>query len=305
MRGIAVAPDTNPRMHSAFAAAVEDAGGRVVDPALARALVWADPDRADLYPEIIARAPDVEWIQLPYAGIEPFAGHLDRRHRWTCGKGVYADPVAEHVMAAALTVFRDFHRFVPARSWSARTGRNLLGAPVTIIGGGGITSSLVRLLGPWECPITVVRRSADPFPGVHRTLTVDRLREGLATAHLVVAALALTADTHHLLDGRALRAMRDDAWLVNVARGGIVDHDHLHRALVSGTIAGAVLDVTEPEPLPDDSPLWALPNCVITPHVGNTAEMGLPLIARRVGENTRRWLAGEELLGPVDVDAGY
>ena len=108
-----------------------------------------------------------------------------------------------------------------------------------------------------------------------------------------------------MVDGALLESMGPQCWLVNVARGGHVDHAALGAALRSGTIAGAVLDVTDPEPLPDDSELWALPNCVITPHIGNTREMGLPLITNRVRENVGRWLAGEELLGLVDVALGY
>ena len=305
MAGFAVAPDTLPEMHSAFVDAVRSAGGEVVDLAGADALVWADPGRADLYPEVLAAAAPLAWVQLPYAGIEPFAQYLDEDRIWTCGKGVYSEPVAELVMAGALTAFRDLHRFIPAQTWGNRTGRNLLGASVTILGGGGITESLVRLLEPWHCDITVVRRSSEAFPGARRTLTTDRLEEALASAELVVGALALTPDTTEIINASSLGAMRPDAWLVNVARGGHVDHEALDSALRSGTIAGAILDVTEPEPLPDESPLWELDNCVITPHVGNTAEMGLPLIAGRVRENARRWLAGEELIGVVDVAAGY
>ena len=305
MTGFAVAPDTLPGMHSAFVDAVRSAGGEVVDLAAADVLVWADPGRADLYPEILAAAAPLAWVQLPYAGIEPFADHLDSERIWTCGKGVYSEPVAELVMASALTTFRDFHRFIPARTWGERTGRNLLGASVTILGGGGITESVIRLLEPWHCDITVVRRSSDPFPVANRTLTTERLHEALASAELVVVALALTRETTGIINSSSLAAMRSDAWLVNVARGGHVDHEALSTALRSGTIAGAVLDVTEPEPLPDDSPLWELDNCIITPHVGNTAEMGLPLIAGRVRENARRWLADEELIGLVDVAAGY
>jgi len=94
-------------------------------------------------------------------------------------------------------------------------------------------------------------------------------------------------------------------WASYLTRGGHVDHAALEAALRAGTIAGAVLDVTDPEPLPDDSGLWTLPSCVITPHIGNTREMGLPLITNRVRENVRRWLAGEHLLGLVDVALGY
>ena len=306
---VAVAPDTRPVMHGAFAAAVRDAGGQVAvsaaELAEAGALVWADPYANHLYPEVIASVPAVEWVQLPYAGIEPFLDHLDTRLVWTCAKGVYADPVAEWVMAALLMGLRDFHLFAAADSWCAETGRNLLGAKITVLGGGGITRSLLRLLEPWGCQVTVVRRSDEPVAGAARTLTLARVHEAVAGADAVVVALALTEETQHVVDAALLESMGPQCWVVNVARGGHVDHGALGAALRSGVIAGAVLDVTDPEPLPDSSELWALPNCVITPHIGNTREMGLPLITNRVRENVRRWLAGEELLGIVDIALGY
>jgi len=304
-RLVAVAPDTRPVMHDALTDAVRDAGGEVADLADARALVWADPHAAAVYPEVIASAPSVEWVQLPYAGIEPFVDHLDDRLTWTCAKGVYADPVAEWAMAALLMGLRDFHLFAAADSWCAESGRNLLGARITVLGGGGITRSLMRLLEPWGCRVTVVRRSAEAFEGAERTMTLASAHEAVAGADAVVMALALTDETRGVVDEALLDSMGPQCWLVNVARGGHVDHAALEAALRSGTIAGAVLDVTEPEPLPDDSGLWTLPNCVITPHIGNTRAMGLPLIADRVRENVRRWLAGEELLGLVDVALGY
>jgi len=304
-RLVAVAPDTRPVMHDAFAAAVRDAGGEVADPAEAEALIWADPYAAAMYPEVIAAAPSVEWVQLPYAGVEPFLDHLDARLTWTCAKGVYADPVAEWVMAALLMGLRDFHLFAAAGSWCAESGRNLFGTRITVLGGGGITQSLMRLLEPWGCRVTVVRRSAEAFEGAVRTVTLASVHEAVAGADAVVVALALTDETRGVVDGALLKAMGPQCWLVNVARGGHVDHAALEAALRAGTIAGAVLDVTDPEPLPDDSGLWTLPNCVITPHIGNTREMGLPLITNRVRENVRRWLAGDDLLGRVDVALGY
>ena len=306
---VAVAPDTRPVMHGDFVAAVRDAGGDVAvsaaELAEAGALVWADPYANHLYPEVIAALPAVEWVQLPYAGIEPFLDHLDTRLVWTCAKGVYADPVAEWVMAALLMGLRDFHLFAAADSWCAETGRNLLGARITVLGGGGITRSLLRLLEPWGCQVTVVRRSDEPVAGAARTLTLARVHEAVADADAVVVALALTEQTRHVVGAALLESMGPQCWLVNVARGGHVDHDALGAALRSGVIAGAVLDVTDPEPLPDNSELWVLPNCVITPHIGNTREMGLPLITGRVRENVRRWLAGEDLLGLVDIALGY
>jgi phosphoglycerate dehydrogenase-like enzyme len=102
-----------------------------------------------------------------------------------------------------------------------------------------------------------------------------------------------------------LAAMRDDAWLVNVGRGGLVDTNALVDALRRNSIGGAALDVTDPEPLPSVHPLWKQMNCLITPHTADTREMILPLLAKRVTENVRRLAAGEELLGLVDADLGY
>jgi D-3-phosphoglycerate dehydrogenase len=99
--------------------------------------------------------------------------------------------------------------------------------------------------------------------------------------------------------------MSNRGWIVNVARGRHIVTEHLVEVLQAGEIGGAALDVTDPEPLPDGHPLWTLPNCIITPHVGNTPEMAVPLLAARVTENVRRWSAGEPLLGLVDPTLGY
>ena len=302
---IAVEPSTRPAMHAVMVEAVEAAGGTIVPIEQASALMFADPAAADAFPNIIGAGPGVEWIQLPYAGIETFQHHLDHDHTWTCGKGVYAPPVAEWIMAALLTAFRDIPRYVRASTWPVQDGKNLLGAKLTILGGGGITESFMELIEPWGCDVTVVRRSDDPVPGAARTLTTDRLHEAIADADAVIVALALTDETSNIVDAETLAAMRSDAWLCNVGRGGHVVTDDLVTALREGVIAGAVLDVTDPEPLPDGHPLWELDNCVITPHVGNTPAMGLPLIADRVRVNVGRWIAGDELIGPVDVGAGY
>ncbi len=306
VNNIAVAPATKPAMYQTFVDAVTKAGGTIVDDlAQASALMWADPSAPDLYPETIAAAPNVKWVQLPYAGIEPFLDHLDHDRIWTCGKGTYAEPVAEWIIAALLTGLRDFYLFTQSKTWAAQTGRNLLGANLTVLGGGGITQALMRLLEPWNTQVTVVRLSAEPFPGATRTVTQDDLLSAVSNADAVVVALSLTPETHHIINADVLSAMPNTAWLVNVGRGGHVNHVALEDALRNGDIAGAVLDVTDPEPLPDSSELWQFDNCIITPHIGNTPEMGLPLIASRVEENVRRWLAGDPLVGLVDVTAGY
>ena len=305
MRGIAVAPKADTPMYTAFVQTVKESGAELVSLEEADALIWADPLNAHLYPETIASAPQVKWVQLPYAGIEDFADYLDHERVWTCGKGVYADPLAEYTITALLVGFRDFHEFVAANSWSPQTGRNLLGADITVLGGGGITRSLVRLLEPWNCKVTVVRRSRTHLEGAVRTVTLASVTEAVAGADAVVVALALTDETRHIVDRKLLSAMNPETWLINVGRGGHVDHAALADSLRSGAIAGAVLDVTDPEPLPSSSELWSFPNCIITPHTANTPEMGLPLITQRLRDNVERWLAGETLLGLVDVSLGY
>lgn len=284
--------------------AVEEAGGQVVEPADAEAVVWADPKGPGAIVEILEEHPGITWVQLPWAGVEPFAEVFDHEHVWTCGKGVYAEPVAEHALAMLLAGFRHLVSYAKARSWGHDDGRNLLGARVAILGGGEITSSLLRLLGPFHCEITVVRRHDEPLEGATVVTTGD-LDEVLAAADAVVLALALTDETTGIIDSRRLGLLADHAWIVNVARGEHIVTDDLVAALAEGTIGGAALDVTDPEPLPDDHPLWGFDNVLITPHTANTRAMGRALLRERVIDNVRRFAAGEPLLGPVDPDLGY
>ena len=304
-RRIAVAPDTRPGMYEAMCRAVTAGGGTVVDNAEAEGLIWADPAMVEAFPDLVADARRLEWIQLPYAGIEPFAHHLDERWTWTCGKGVYAPAVAETVLALMLAGQKNLHGYARESSWSGPVGRTLSGSRITILGGGGITEHLIPLLAPFGCDITVVRRSSEPFEGADRTVTTSRLHELLPRTDVLVLALALTDETAGIIGGPELAALPDHAWLVNVARGGHVVTDDLVDALAAGAIGGAALDVTDPEPLPAGHPLWSAPNCLITPHIANTPEMGLALLEPFVAENVRRFCSGEELLAPVDVALGY
>ena len=304
-RLVTVAPDTRPAMYEAMTRAVTAGGATLVDTADAEGLIWADPARPDAFPDVIAATTRLEWIQLPYAGIEPFAHHLDDRWTWTCGKGVYAPAVAEMALAMILSGQKHLHGYARASSWSGPVGRMLAGSRVTVLGGGGITSHLIPLLAPFECDVTVIRRSDQPFPGANRTIPVARLHEVLPVTDVLVLALALTNETVGIISGAELMALPKHAWLVNVARGGHVVTDDLVTALAAGSIAGAALDVTSPEPLPDGHPLWSATNCLITPHIANTPEMGLELLEPFVAENVRRFCDGDELLAPVNVTLGY
>ena len=286
--------------------AIRDGGGVITDdPAEAEGLIWLDPrDPSGLLP-LLADAPGVRWIQLPFAGIEPFIGVLDPTRTWTSGKGVYADPVAEMVLAMLLAGMRDLTGYARQRTWAAPVGRNLFDARIVVLGGGEITRALMPLLAPFRCRVTVLRRLQEPFDGAERTGTLADLPAVVRDADAVVIALALTEETRHVIDSRALDAMPAHGIVVNVGRGGHIDTDALVHALATGSIGGAALDVTDPEPLPDGHPLWDEPRCLITPHVGNTPEMRVPLLSRRIADNVARFAAGEPLIGPVDVEAGY
>lgn len=285
--------------------AVIDGGGDIVEPAAARALVWTHTTDAEGLRDVLAAHRDIRWVQLPWAGIEPYAGVLDDDHVWTSGKGVYARPVAEHALMLALAGLRDVKRFAGARSWEEGAGISLLGGRVTIFGGGGITAALLALLDPFGCDVTVVRKHPRPMPGVSRVLAFQDRFEALKGADVVVVACALTPETEGLIGEVELELMAPHAWLVNVGRGRHVVTEDLVIALRGDVIGGAGLDVTEPEPLPEGHPLWQLPNCLITPHTANTEDMAVPLLSARVTENVRRYAVGEDLIGLVDPALGY
>lgn len=268
-------------------------------------MVWAAPRDPEALRVALTEAPGLSWVQLPFAGIENFVDLVDDDRVWTCGKGVYAEPVAEMALAMALAGMRHVAQYARATEWSGPAGINLLGANVTILGGGGITESLLRLLAPFDCRITVVRNRIDEMPGADEVLGADRYVDALPDADVVFLALPLTPETEGMISRSELEQMKRTAWIVNVARGGHIVTDDLVWALREGVIGGAALDVTDPEPLPAGHPLWSMPNCIITPHVGNTPAMAVPLLSERITTNVRRFADGEPLVGPVHVDLGY
>jgi phosphoglycerate dehydrogenase-like enzyme len=298
---IALAPADAP---SWIADAIVEGGGTLVAPAKAEGLVWFGPFAPDALQPVLAESP-ARWVQLPWAGVEPYLSMLTPDRQWTCGKGVYAEATAEHALALTLALLRDLPRRVRATGWEPRSGVSLFERRVTVVGGGGIGEVLLRLLAPFRCDVTVVRRHATPMRGAARVVGPDGLHGALAGADVVILALPLTPDTEGLIAEAELRIMQEHAILVNVARGAHVVTDDLVAALRDGTIAGAALDVTDPEPLPDDHPLWRAPGCLVTPHTANTLEMVQASVAGRIRENVRRFGAGEPLIGTVDLELGY
>ena len=149
--------------------AVIDGGAAVVEPSDATAVVWTNARDAAGLAALLEENPQLEWVQVPFAGIENFVPIITADRTWTCGKGVYAEPVAEHALALALAGLRNVGAYSRAHGWTGPVGRNLLGARVTVLGGGGITESLLRLLAPFGCHVTVVRRNVEHLEGADDT----------------------------------------------------------------------------------------------------------------------------------------
>jgi phosphoglycerate dehydrogenase-like enzyme len=304
---IAVLPEPEQR----FVDAVE-AGGGIVRPLddETRAVVWLSSSQPEVLRETLDSHPAIEWVQLPWAGVDAFADLLadygDRKLVFTSAKGAYSQPVAEHALALTLALLRQLPRKARSTAWAEEeTGLSLFGATVVLVGAGGIALEIMRLLAPFDCAVTIVRRSAEPVPGAVRTVTTDRLAEVLPDADVVILAAASTNETARMLGAEQFAAMKPSAVLVNIARGALVDTDALAAALADGTIDGAGLDVTDPEPLPDGHALWSEPGCIITSHNADTKAMTRPLLAARLSTNVEAFLGDGRFVGVVDVVKGY
>ena len=285
--------------------AVRAGGGEVVDESEAQGLVWTDFDTTQELIATLTRNPDISWVQVPFSGVETYMPYIDATRTWTSAKGVFGGAVAELALGLLIGGMRHVAGYAREQQWSEDHGRTLFGARVTILGAGGIAQSLISMLQPFGCRITVVRNRQGDLLGVDEVVKTSQLNEALLQADAVVMALALTPQTHGIMGKEQFEKMQSHAWLVNVGRGQQIVTDDLVWALKSGQIGGVALDVTDPEPLPAGHPLWSLTNCIITPHVGNTAEMVPPLLALRITENVRRLASSQPLVGVVDPALGY
>lgn len=296
-----------PKQFPEYVTAIESSGG-VLSPLTRQveALVWTDYSQPKELQKIISENPQLRWVQLPFAGVDAFADVLTTGPTFTCAKRSYSEPVAEHALALALALGRTIPERVRATSWGRKFADSLFDETVLIVGGGGIAEQLVALLKPFRSKVTIVRKRLEQsFDSEVRCVGIDQLISELGNAKFVFIACALTNETKFLFSKSAFQAMRNDAYLINVARGEIVNQDDLYWALTSGEIAAAATDVTYPEPLPDDSPLWQLSNLLITPHTADTKPIVTRLFAERLRENVTAWLAGKPLTGLVDKELGY
>ncbi|MCC3267722.1 NAD(P)-dependent oxidoreductase [Arthrobacter gengyunqii] len=301
---IAILPAPTAELVSAVAE-----GGGVVEPLsdTTAGIVLADIVGPEDVERAVAGRANIRWAQLPLAGVDQY-DEVMRAHRdveWTSGKGAFRQPVGEFALTLTLALLRSVPVFARAHTWGPPRGTSLHNRRVVLVGAGGVGEEILRLLSAFTEHVTVVRAHDRPVPGAERTVTDTGLDDALKTADVVILAAAMTKGTKHLMDARRLALLKDDAFLINVARGPLVDTEALVQALAAGKLAGAALDVTDPQPLPDGHPLWSEQRVLVTPHTAETPDMVAPLLAGRVRDNVRRLAADQPLDGVVDVDAGY
>jgi phosphoglycerate dehydrogenase-like enzyme len=245
----------------------------------------------------------------------------------TNARGVFSRPIAEHVLLMILAISRRLPQLLELqgeRTWQPLEGRELRDLTVGIVGYGSLGRAVASLATAFGCRIVALRRHPDaalPSPApragrgdddlfavepiVARVYGPSGLRDLVAESDVVVLAAPLTSETDGLIDEATIGAMRRDAWIVNVARGRLIDDHALIRALTEGRIGGAALDTFRDEPLPQDSPLWELPNVIVTPHTSWSSARVLDRSVELFCDNLRRYRAGEPLRNVVDRAAGY
>ena len=259
---------------------------------------------------VLERARALRWIQLSSAGAEQLLPARDRLGSIvvTNTRGIHVDLMADYAFAAMVALNMHFPKFFAnqqARTWEQRLSVPLAGRTLGVIGAGAIGGEIARRGAAFGMQVLAVKRTATPVEGAAEVVAPDRLHDVLGRSDFAVLVVPQTAATRGMMGEAALRAMKRTGYLINIARGSVVDEAALVRALREQWIAGAALDVFEEEPLPAESPLWSLPNVIVTPHVaGEPADY-----ARRVAEvfvdNLMRVRRGEPFRNVVDFDRGY
>ena len=254
----------------------------------------------------IASSPDLSWVHLISAGYDGVeAAGWPPGVRFTHPGGALSGAVAEHAFALLAALSRQIDKAVlgqTRQAWAkpyAQQATTLSGATLVVVGFGSIGQRVAKLARGYDMTVIGVSRSGRPVDG-YEVHPASDLLQVLPRADAVICALPYAQETRHLLDAAAFGRFKPGAYFVNVGRGGVVDQAALIAALESGALAGAGLDVTDPEPLPEGDPLWTAPNVLITPHYAAAGDReAAARIAEGLVENIRRFRSGEPLLNPL------
>jgi phosphoglycerate dehydrogenase-like enzyme len=262
---------------------------------------------------LVGRTPRLRWIHSASAGVERViaVGRARPGLVITNARGVFSRPIAEYVAMMVLAVSRRLPQLLELqreRTWQPLEGREMRDVTVGVVGLGSIGTAVAELAAGMGCRVVATRRhpeAGEPVPGVEVVGGPESLPVLLAASDFVVLALPLTPDTEGIIGPHELAAMRPGAWLINVARGRLVDDHALTRALREGRIGGAVLDSFREEPLSGTSPYYDLPNVIVTPHTSWSSSRVLDRTIELFCDNLVRLRRGEPLANRVDADAGY
>ena len=261
--------------------------------------------------KLLAATPQLRWFHTPAAGVDRLLDIPDFRARGialTNNSGSYDIQIAEHVLAFVLAASKRLHLYRDQQArheWKDLEHDELRDQTLVVFGAGSIGGEVVRLAAAIGMRVIAVRRRPGPVPGAWKVVTPDALGAAAAEADYLVVAAPLTPATRGAISREVIARMKKTAWIVNIARGPIIDEGALVDALRDGKLGGAGLDTFAREPLPADSPLWSLPNVVVTPHASNSSPRVRQRTLALFLENLRRFKAGEPLLNRVDFEAGY
>lgn len=279
---------------------------------LSRHIADADALLAFHFPvEVLDKAKKLRWFQCTGAGVDSLLSVRDRADHITVtnARGLHADIIADFVMGGIAALQWDFRRLLSnqtIKKWDPREVAPLSGRTLGVVGLGSIGATIARRAK--SAGMTVVGSKRDlsrPVEAVDTLFSPDSLHELLPLCDFVVLAMPATADTVGVIDAAQIARMRRNAFLINIARGSVVVEAELIQALQTGAIAGAILDVFEREPLPEDSPLWNMPNVIVTPHMAGNATEYTDWVFSLLAENIERFLAGRPLKNVVDLQLGY
>ena len=281
---------------------------------------------SDAFDRLLARAPKLAWVHSATSGVERALTPASRERGLivTNARGVFSRPIAEYVLMMILAVSRRLPQLLELqreRTWQPLEGSELRDVTVGIVGLGSIGRAVGALATAFGCRVVAVRRRPEASDGVEAPRSVDdvsfgeamldrvggpeTLPELLGESDFIVLAAPLTPETEDMIDAETLALVKPGAWLINVARGRLIDERALLRALRDGPLGGAVLDTFREEPLPSLSSFYDLPNVIVTPHTAWSSGRVLDRSVELFCDNLRRFANGEPLLNVVDPAAGY
>jgi len=267
----------------------------------------------DVTEKTLQYTPALKWIQVISAGINelPFLSLKEKGITVTNAKGIHGVPMAEYTMSVILQVARKTNELYLQQNkntWDRTIRVNeIYGSTLGVIGLGAIGQAIVERAKAFGMNVIGINSNGRPIPNVDNVYKIDELDNLLSKSDYVVIIVPLTESTHHLISEKQLNVMKDTAYLINIARGEVVDEAALLNALDNKKIAGAVLDVFSQEPLPEEHPFWKLDNCIITPHLSGRSPFYMKRALDIFYQNTELYLNGNynEMVNLIDLDKGY